>query len=353
MKRILGVILMLCLAAACLPAAADATGKAYVAIPEGELDLTKGPATFVMTMPEDASSYEAALTQAYANMGSRVYITLNFAYQDELIDSWSDGGSEGQERASMDLDLNGSADLILTYIEGEDSITFIYEEAPTNSCGKEFTLNVAERENLGSQPPYDIGYFLKLTFRFAGLGKSTYSDSTGSYEIAGGEAEYQKPAKDAASAKIPATVNVNGRTVPVTKIADNAFKGNKKLTKVTIGTNVREIGRNAFANCAKLKTVKGGANLEVIGDSAFAGCKALKAFTIGAKVTKIGKKAFNKCAALKKVTIKSTLLTAKTVGSAAFKGINAKATIKVPKAVKKDYSKWLLKKGVKKTMKIK
>ena len=35
------------------------------------------------------------------------------------------------------------------------------------------------------------------------------------------------------------------------------------------------------------------------------------------------------------------------------KGINAGATIKVPKAVKKDYSKWLLKKGVKKTMKIK
>ena len=153
--------------------------------------------------------------------------------------------------------------------------------------------------------------------------------------------------------KIPDTVKVGNTTVPVTKIADNAFKGEKKLSKVTIGANIKEIGKNAFANCAKLKTVSGGANLEIIGDSAFSGCKALKKFTIGAKVIKIGKKAFYKCAALKKLTIKSVLLTKSTVGSSAFKGINASATIKVPKAVKKDYSKWLLKKGIKKTMKIK
>ncbi len=76
-------------------------------------------------------------------------------------------------------------------------------------------------------------------------------------------------------------------------------------------------------------------------------------FTFAPMVNKIGKKAFYKCAALKKITIKSTLLTAKTVGSSAFKGINAGATIKVPKAVKKEYTKWLLKKGIKKTMKIK
>ncbi len=163
-----------------------------------------------------------------------------------------------------------------------------------------------------------------------------------------------KPAKkDASRIKIPDTVTVASMTVPVTRIADNAFKGQKKLTKVTIGKNIKEIGKNAFAKCVKLKTVSGGANLEIIGDSAFSGCKALTRFTIGAKVTKIGKKAFYKCSALKKITIKSKLLTKSTVGSAAFKGIYKTATIKVPKAVKKDYSKWLLKKGVKKTMKIK
>ena len=182
----------------------------------------------------------------------------------------------------------------------------------------------------------------------------TFADATGSYaiDISGG-ATYQKPAGSGASAKIPDTITVNGQTVPVTKIADNAFKANKKLTKVTLGKNIKEIGKNAFANCAKLKSVSGGTNVEVIGDSAFSGCKALKSFTIGAKVNKIGKKAFYKCAALKKITIKSVFLTKSTVGSGAFKGIHPKATIKVPKAVKKDYTKWLLKKGVKKTMKIK
>lgn len=54
---------------------------------------------------------------------------------------------------------------------------------------------------------------------------------------------------------IPATVTVRGVKYKVTKIADNAFKGNKKLKNVTIGSNVKSIGKNAFSGCTSLTKV--------------------------------------------------------------------------------------------------
>ena len=104
---------------------------------------------------------------------------------------------------------------------------------------------------------------------------------------------------------VPSAVKINGYTFKVTSIASNAFKSNKKLTKVTIGANVSKIGKGAFRSCAKLK----------------------------------------------KITIKSKKL--KSVGKDALKGIYAKATITVPKSQKKAYTKLLKGKGQKKTVKIK
>ena len=71
-----------------------------------------------------------------------------------------------------------------------------------------------------------------------------------------------------------------------------------------------------------------------------------KAVVIPATVRKIGKEAFAKCKNLKKITIKTTYLSSKKVGANAFKGIHAKATIKVPKKQKKAYQKLLKARGV-------
>lgn len=92
---------------------------------------------------------------------------------------------------------------------------------------------------------------------------------------------------------IPATIRVSGVTYKVTSIGAKAFNGSKKLTKVTIGTNVKAINNNAFYKCPMLKTV----------------------------------------------TIKSVLLTKKTASKKAFNGVNKKMVIKVPKKVKKAYVK--------------
>jgi len=90
---------------------------------------------------------------------------------------------------------------------------------------------------------------------------------------------------------VKSVVKFNGKKYKVTSIAANAFKGNKKITKVTIGKNVRSIGKKAFFGCKKLKSVK-----------------------IKSKKLKVGKKAFYR------------------------KG-GKKLTIKVPKKLKKKYKK--------------
>lgn len=116
-----------------------------------------------------------------------------------------------------------------------------------------------------------------------------------------------KKAKKAKKVKVPATVTVNGVKYQVTAIAPNAFKNNKNLKTVVIPASVRSIGKQAFAGCKNLKTI----------------------------------------------TIKTPYLTKKSVGAKAFKGISAKAVIKVPKKQLKAYKKLLKTKGVTKSMKIK
>ena len=71
------------------------------------------------------------------------------------------------------------------------------------------------------------------------------------------------------------------------------------------------------------------------------------------KVVKINSKAFYKKSKLKKITIQSTTITS--IGKNAFKGINKKAVIKVPKSKYSKYKKLLTSKTgfAKKTMKVK
>ena len=123
--------------------------------------------------------------------------------------------------------------------------------------------------------------------------------------------------------KISKTIKVNGRTLKVTGIAANAFKGNKKMTSVTIGSNVKKIGSGAFMNCRNLTRV-----------------------TVTAKgLTSIGKNAFKGDRKLKTVNLRK-VKALKKVGKGAFKGISKKVTVKVPKQKKKAYSKLLKKAGI-------
>ena len=139
----------------------------------------------------------------------------------------------------------------------------------------------------------------------------TDDKKTGSYIITSSEKKevaYKAPAnKNAKTITIPATIKVKGVTYKVTKIADNSFKNNNKITKITIGENIVSIGKNTIYGCKKLKTI----------------------------------------------TIRSKKLTSKTVSKNAFKGLTKITTIKVPKNKLTAYKKLLKKKGLSSKVKVK
>lgn len=132
----------------------------------------------------------------------------------------------------------------------------------------------------------------KLAYPKVGTGY-TVSGSTYKVTKAGAEVMVYKTSKAARSVTIPATIKAKGITYKVTSIGAKAFNSNKKLKKVTIGANIAKISNNAFYKCRSLKTV----------------------------------------------IIKSVLLTKKTANKKAFKGVNKKMVIKVPKKMKKAYVK--------------
>ncbi len=130
--------------------------------------------------------------------------------------------------------------------------------------------------------------------------------------------------------KIPKQIVVEGVKYQVVAIADNAFKGNKKITKVIVPDTITRIGKGAFYGCTKLSTV-----------------------TIGKSVKQIGNKAFYKCKALKNITIKTTKLTKKKIGSKAFGKIHKKPVVKIPKKKWKTYRNILKKAGMSKNTRYK
>lgn len=222
-------------------------------------------------------------------------------------------------------------------------------------------IPVKEKETLELNEKVEYN---NLIFKVTGVGKDASVEYGGVKNI--------KPS----SVTIPATVRIRNVTYKITSVSENAFKNNKKITKVVIGNNVKSIGANAFAGCTKLKSIKIEKNVTTIGMRAFYGCKRLTSITLGSKVTtigfsafrnctaltkltipskvkKIGKQAFYGCKKLKSITIKTTKLTSKNVGKQAFKGTNTKATIKVPRKKLSAYKKLLKSKGISKKAKIK
>ena len=86
----------------------------------------------------------------------------------------------------------------------------------------------------------------------------------------------------AASIIIPNTVKYKTEEFQVTQIGDKALKSNKRITKLSIGKNVKKIGKQAFAYCSKLKNIYINTRLlspKMVGADAFKGlgkkCRAI------------------------------------------------------------------------------
>ncbi|MCR5418139.1 MAG: leucine-rich repeat domain-containing protein [Lachnospiraceae bacterium] len=135
--------------------------------------------------------------------------------------------------------------------------------------------------------------------------------------------------KDASgSVTVPATMKIGKDSYAVTEIAAGAFKGNTKITSVTIGANIKVIGANAFNKCSKLKSFKAKGNkITTIGDGAFQGAKNMKSIDLSKqKLTKVGKNAFSGSGATK---IKLNVNSLKSIGKGALKNVGNKKKVTV------------------------
>lgn len=137
----------------------------------------------------------------------------------------------------------------------------------------------------------------------------TYSDGILNYKVTSVQARTVSVSgpvkKNVTSVTIPSAMKIEGSSYKVTAVEKNAFKSCKKLSKVTIGKNVKTIGSSAFYKNSRLKSV----------------------------------------------AVKTNVL--KTVGKNAFKGIYKKAYINVPNSKARAYRKLMKKAGQGKGVKIK
>lgn len=93
------------------------------------------------------------------------------------------------------------------------------------------------------------------------------------------------------------------RGVPVTHIGENAFWGNKKITKLTLPSTLRHIGNRAFYYCVNMNISSLPEGLEYIDEYAFCHCEGITISHIPDSVTHIGREAFLGCKSIKDLTI--------------------------------------------------
>jgi len=126
---------------------------------------------------------------------------------------------------------------------------------------------------------------------------SEVKDNGFSYKVKGNDTVVLTCGTDANAKKveIPEVITNNGHQYRVTGIAENAFKGNRKVRNIILNNNIESIEGGAFYGCTNLRNITIPASVKKIGDKAFYKCKNLKTIKIRSKKIKsFGKKSFEK-----------------------------------------------------------
>lgn len=126
------------------------------------------------------------------------------------------------------------------------------------------------------------------------------------------------------SITIPAAVEQDGISYPVTSVGDIAFENCGALESVTFSGDVGSIGNTAFENCWQLVSVTFSGDVGGIGLGAFVNCTALKNVTFPGNVGSIGDSAFGFCDALESVTFPGDV---GSIGDSAFVNCAALKTV--------------------------
>lgn len=121
--------------------------------------------------------------------------------------------------------------------------------------------------------------------------------------------------KDVTTISIPESVVYKNRTLNVTSIKDNAFKGNTTLSEVSLPNTINSIGNKAFMNDSSLVAINTPHSLSYIGPEVFSGCSSITTFHIPAGIEQIPYRAFYGCKSLKSIELNASI---NSIGEAAF-----------------------------------
>ena len=204
-----------------------------------------------------------------------------------------------------------------TLVALKEGIAYIVEtSASTNQKVYKYVVvkdNASVSNNKKKSNKYKVGSFEYQVTK-------SKKDGTGTVKLV-------RVLKKDKTVKIPNTIKISGVSYKVTEIADNVFKSNKVIEKLTIGSNISKIGNKSFYDCTKLKEI-----------------------TIGKNVSRIGKQAFYNCKNVQKFTVQSTKLASSRVGAKAFSKLGSqnyrKVVVKLPSDKKTAYKKLFKAKGI-------
>lgn len=114
---------------------------------------------------------------------------------------------------------------------------------------------------------------------------------------------------------------------PVTKIADEAFRGNDTLTSIVIPDSVTSIGAYAFAECTALKEIVLPNTVTEVGKGAFSNCISLTKATLSTALKSVSAEMFFHCNQLKEITLPQGLVS---IGFRAFASCTSLTSLTVP-----------------------
>lgn len=148
----------------------------------------------------------------------------------------------------------------------------------------------------------------------------------------------------------PSTDSKNPTVGTEAKVGKGIYRVTNAKKKTVVLVKPRKANNTSFNVPKSVKLADGRYKVVGIAKNAFKNNRKLKKVVIGSQVTKIGANAFSGAKNLKTITIKSKSL--KSVGKNAFKGIHKNCKIKVPAKKLNSYKKLLSKKGQKDSVKI-
>lgn len=152
-----------------------------------------------------------------------------------------------------------------------------------------------------------------------------------SYFIVGSEAYVQKK-KGGYSGDIvvPATINYQGKSYPVTEVLSYAFSGDN-LKSVVLPEGITKIADDVFFAAHDLETVQMPSTITSWGEAVFAGCTKLKTFFLPDFMTEIPRSTFDGCSSLTNIELSDKITS---IGEKAFAFCENIKTIKIPASVK-------------------